>query len=847
MKYAIARVLISGWLLLAGFASAAPLKLTDQIYEAKADIPSDFRYFLFLRGAPTKAGALKVMECVKKTYPSLAVAAYEFPSGIGHDVYPSGLRYPIALAAYATQSEARDAENYARSNVDLGRIGNCLGIPGGAASADANRTYFFGRTIQLDSNQLPKLIKRSEIRAFDGEGKGAFANGGDEARAIVLPKAYTASKSDDLASTLMHLRALHPETNFFAIRISGYEYVAVAARTDVQTLDRAKQQMRRLGLYSTVDLQFAANDSVEQGGVSLRGTLFDGRSQDIVRPPLSVTATVANLEVLEADDVSEPLHDRVVRCYGGLTTEINAVNVDLDKFASCSGMLMDRVALTRCILDSDCHGVRVPIRYDVSAKDLVTGCLKSDGLIECEGTTIDRKFKALLKDIDYTSCGFSASCPAAKQKLAEWCRKVGADCNDDVVIQLSTRIDQIGACVLDGKCDRVVLRPLQTDDLVAQQTAQLEEAGKAITGVTEKGLAFIDNAQDAAKRIGDCYSLSQTSGWQDGQDCLAKIGLRPDELAIYDCFKASGTDPVRQVDCMKSDPRARKSIDLAQCVQSVQADVTQLLACPGVATDPRVAQARAALQCVQGAQEPLDAMTNCVKGVPPNVADALKCANSAVNGDYLGCLPHNGKEARIARCLAAAGSDAVRVMCVTPDVGLPPAVQSALGCIASANGDSTAMAICAAGQYLPPEVARVTSCAAGSTGATDFAICASGIAMSPEWRIAAECAATSGGVPVTFAGCTAGRLTIRELGKCLSGKIGEPGGCFGPGNDIVKAFTTVGSDLTHGLGPNNDIVKFGEQVGGALRSVSGASRDLMAGIGRLGQGLLNSLGSALGL
>ncbi len=49
---------------------------------------------------------------------------------------------------------------------------------------------------------------------------------------------------------------------------------------------------------------------------------------------------------------------------------------------------------------------------------------------------------------------------------------------------------------------------------------------------------------------------------------------------------------------------------------------------------------------------------------------------------------------------------------------------------------------------------------------------------------------------------TAGRLTVRELTKCLTGQD-----CFGPNNELVKAFNTVANDLTHGLGENNEIAR----------------------------------------
>ena len=71
----------------------------------------------------------------------------------------------------------------------------------------------------------------------------------------------------------------------------------------------------------------------------------------------------------------------------------------------------------------------------------------------------------------------------------------------------------------------------------------------------------------------------------------------------------------------------------------------------------------------------------------------------------------------------------------------------------------------------------------------------------------------SGGNPLGFAGCTAGRLTLKELTQCFTG-----GSCFGPNNTIVKTFSDAFNDLLHGPGENNEIVvvfrKLGELSGG---------------------------------
>ncbi len=88
--------------------------------------------------------------------------------------------------------------------------------------------------------------------------------------------------------------------------------------------------------------------------------------------------------------------------------------------------------------------------------------------------------------------------------------------------------------------------------------------------------------------------------------------------------------------------------------------------------------------------------------------------------------------------------------------------------------------------------------------------------MNEEWRIAAECAVQSGGVPVTFVTCAGGRLTVRELTKCLTGEFGKD--CFGPNNTIVKYYAGTFNDMRNLLGgrwsefENNDAVKTGKAL-----------------------------------
>jgi hypothetical protein len=140
-----------------------------------------------------------------------------------------------------------------------------------------------------------------------------------------------------------------------------------------------------------------------------------------------------------------------------------------------------------------------------------------------------------------------------------------------------------------------------------------------------------------------------------------------------------------------------------------------------------------------------------------------------------------------------------------------PQTSETLNCVAASGGDRGRLAACALPSIVPPEYREFASCAIHSQSGAGVILCAAAPQMNEESRIATECAMTTGGVPIAFAACTAGRLTVRELEKCLTGTFGKD--CFGPNNTIVVAFRTIANDLQHGLGGNNDLVRLARDVG----------------------------------
>jgi hypothetical protein len=277
-----------------------------------------------------------------------------------------------------------------------------------------------------------------------------------------------------------------------------------------------------------------------------------------------------------------------------------------------------------------------------------------------------------------------------------------------------------------------------------------------------------------------------TPGKTIGQCILPN--LPPNQGKVLDCLSNARGNSHRAAECLASlNPTLGPAIKDVQCADhaSTAAEAAACLA-PHLGGDaPKVAG------CVTGQK---DKVVACLVGGRPEYQAAQQAYTCLANG--------RDASAFIENCASGFVKD--------------EKTRQAMSCIAKANGDNQLLAACAAHSVLPPDVARYASCAATSQGPTSFALCAAGPSMNEEWRIAAECAVQSGGNPVGFAGCTAGRLTLRELTKCLTGQIGKD--CFGPNNTIRKTLDNAFRDILHGPGKNNEIVKavaaIGEVTGG---------------------------------
>jgi hypothetical protein len=193
------------------------------------------------------------------------------------------------------------------------------------------------------------------------------------------------------------------------------------------------------------------------------------------------------------------------------------------------------------------------------------------------------------------------------------------------------------------------------------------------------------------------------------------------------------------------------------------------------------------------------------------------------------------------------------------------ALRDVEACYREVGGDWEQHAFCMAGKRGDERTVKAFQCVKAQAESADLsavgvAIClaAGELKLNPELTIAVECAATSGGEPLVFAGCAGGRLTERELRKCLDNGIGGDGGCFGPNNEIVRGlqqlgvdmaqvlnpnglaiqtFNTAIRDIANGPGPNNDIVRAIDTVNNDLKNGPGPNNDVVRFFDGVGESL----------
>ncbi|MEV1965813.1 hypothetical protein ABZR56_05040 [Pseudomonas aeruginosa] len=241
----------------------------------------------------------------------------------------------------------------------------------------------------------------------------------------------------------------------------------------------------------------------------------------------------------------------------------------------------------------------------------------------------------------------------------------------------------------------------------------------------------------------------------------------------------------------------------------------------------------------------------------------------ATEQEMLQCLQQTGGEQRqfmecaagklfsqqqmqVYECVSRSPDDSARAQCLAGTL-LGPNEQQVLNqvqaCYSQSGGDWNKLPLCMANQQFDPRTQQTIGClqqqaASGQSSAWGAVACigSTQLSMNPEMTIAVQCAATTGGDPMSWAGCTGGQLTQRELTKCLTNGVGGPDGCFGPNNTIVQGLNQLNQMVQQQFGPNNDAVRHLNNAVNDIRHGPGPNNDLVRAMNTVANDLTHGPG-----
>jgi hypothetical protein len=218
--------------------------------------------------------------------------------------------------------------------------------------------------------------------------------------------------------------------------------------------------------------------------------------------------------------------------------------------------------------------------------------------------------------------------------------------------------------------------------------------------------------------------------------------------------------------------------------------------------------------------------THIVPPMMPTLPVVTECRRKAPNSDngFLDCVAEKSmgaKQLEMYKCMREAGGDSNKVSLCILDKQLGAEERKALSqfqtCYAENGQDWDEYPECMAKQRVDPRAIRAIACAreqmsnGQSPSYWQMAACYFGpeifakLNLNAETVVAIECATQSGGDPMTFVGCTGGRLTQMELQKCLDDGVGGEGGCFGEGNSLSQAYEKIGNEIANTFGKDSPL------------------------------------------
>jgi hypothetical protein len=362
-------------------------------------------------------------------------------------------------------------------------------------------------------------------------------------------------------------------------------------------------------------------------------------------------------------------------------------------------------------------------------------------------------------------------------------------------LKVSEHDAQMADCLMRNNSNSAVA--LKCLDQLSPEFAETRRIADCVHGAQGDAIhCVVQMKVEKAAKLVDCVSSAKNSysRLRCGKDVVPEF----QQLEGITTCKIKSRSPQSLEDCLQPivGDRAEK---LSKCFGGKQLETC-------IAQEPRYAAALMAYNCAFSAGSNTVAFNCIAPQVSPEAKHIADCLSAKESNLIAACLLGKRKEYKavqqVVEC-ANAGDTSSLILNCTKGV-FDDRTRLSFSCISKAGHNREQLAGCAAAALLPPQAVRIANCLTTSQGVTSAAICAAGPSMNEEWRTVAECASASGGIPIGTGICAAGRLTLRELTKCLTSKGKD---CYGPNNTAVKAVRNAYHDLTKGPGRGSEVVK----------------------------------------
>ena len=555
--------------------------------------------------------------------------------------------------------------------------------------------------------------------------------------------------------------------NFLSVFQSNDEQSATARlnhlKADYPDIDFALFRLKDTNRFAVTIAAFASEADLQQSLRLARHLNVPRDQTDIIR--VTDPAAVARIDAVAGD--LQTVWSVIKNCYSSGKLTVQAMH-------ACSNYWVTPTALSRCVLESDCR---------VLDDNVLATPAQLETFLRKQGLTLDTELKL-------DPAGIPVSLDAKKL------------------------VSDIQQCRNKAQSDLKIFVRCMTTDIGPSSSREAIACATSYTTASAFAACIGEHSADPnLARVSACIS-GDYSDPRGAALCMAGADKAKLE-GLQQCLGTAKSETEGLTRCAAGVIDDGNQLEKARCIVKAANDPAALINC-ALGGAPSVAAVRRGFDCVRHSENSATETAACLASIAGgDVGRAAACiTESSENEAVVSCMLRDRPELQQARRLyncAAAGTGTASLIASCSEGILDDNTRQLAGCVADNGSDRQALAGCAAATVLPKELGPVVRCASSSTGGTDFALCMAGPAMNEEWRIAAECAVQSGGNPGGFAGCTAGRLTVRELTKCLSGKIGQD--CFGPNNTLFATYKTIGADLQSCLtgkpclGENNEIVK----------------------------------------